>query len=271
MRSLVAVALLASLTAVNAGYDPQLGLHYAYVAGSAYCSQSQLETWSWAASGNVTDVSFVSYAYDETNNLAAWVGRTSDGSGLVSFRGTIPSSLKNWITDLEAGKQVPYDGCDGCKVHDGFYDGWKALSGQILQALQSIGGTGLPRVDVTGHSLGAAMAAIASYELGNRGYTVGDVYTYGQPRVGNPSFADALMARLPQNIRVTHWDDIVVHLPYQWMGYHHPALEIFYNEANTAYTVCNGSGEDDNCADQFDGASISDHLHYVGIPISELC
>jgi len=52
------------------------------------------------------------------------------------------------------------------------------------------------------------------------------------------------------------------------MGYWHVATEIFYSqETCCAYTVCNGSGEDPNCSDQFSSVlfwSISDHLDYFG-------
>ena len=49
------------------------------------------------------------------------------------------------------------------------------------------------KVFVTGHSLGAALAALCAAELGaNRnslGISIEGVYTYGQPRVGNANFA----------------------------------------------------------------------------------
>jgi len=44
---------------------------------------------------------------------------------------------------------------------------------------------------VTGHSLGGAVATLTAAELStNTNYNVADVYTYGEPRVGNKKFAD---------------------------------------------------------------------------------
>ena len=48
--------------------------------------------------------------------------------------------------------------------------------------------------------------------------------------------------------------------------------QVWYNEASSSYQVCDGSGEDPNCSDSLLlPDSISDHLTYLGIPISGLC
>lgn len=47
---------------------------------------------------------------------------------------------------------------------------------------------------------------------------------------------------------------------------------MWYNSDSSSYQVCDGSGEDKKCSDYltFD-TSISDHLHYINIPISGSC
>lgn len=50
------------------------------------------------------------------------------------------------------------------------------------------------------------------------------------------------------------------------MGFQHTALEIYQQETYTgldSLTICDGSGEDPNCADQNTGYSVSDHLDYL--------
>ena len=42
-----------------------------------------------------------------------------------------------------------------------------------------------------------------------------------------------------------------MHLPPKWVGYKHFGTEVFYNEDFTSYKVCDGSGEDETCADQY--------------------
>ena len=46
------------------------------------------------------------------------------------------------------------------------------------------------------------------------------------------------------------------------------AQEVFYNEANTQYIICEG-GEDSNCADQFGLQNMKpeNHLYYVNVHI----
>lgn len=188
---------------------------------------------------------------------------------MVAFRGTLPDSLRDWIDDLDAAASVPYDGCSDCEVHDGFRDSWIALKSQVLAALN---GLSPYVVHITGHSLGGAIAVMAAFELQVAGFSVGEVVTFGQPRVGNQAFADYFGRAFPGHFRATHWRDIVPHLPPELLYYRHARTEVFYNEANSGYQVCNGSGEDPNCSDQFDAPdSVDDHLQYLGIAISNLC
>ena len=51
--------------------------------------------------------------------------------------------------------------------------------------------------------------------------------------------------------RVTHWQDPVPHLPLRMMGFTHVSTEVFYNENSTEYRVCDGSGEDKSCSNNF--------------------
>ena len=51
-------------------------------------------------------------------------------------------------------------------------------------------------------------------------------------------------------MRITHYKDVVPHLPPKWTGYYHTATEIYLNtESGSSYIICNGSGEDSSCAD----------------------
>ena len=73
------------------------------------------------------------YMYDSTNNVAGYVGVDSSGGmcvcliaapfkctradAVVAFRGTLPDSLDNWITDLNFSKVTPAfpDSCPGAR------------------------------------------------------------------------------------------------------------------------------------------------------------
>lgn len=71
------------------------------------------------------------------------------------------------------------------------------------------------------------------------------------------------------HFRVVHHRDPVPHLPFTSWGYRHPSIEIFYDNKQTSFAVCDETGEDPSCSDQFwvlpDFAYISDHLHYLEV------
>lgn len=85
------------------------------------------------------------------------------------------------------------------------------------------------------------MAALCAWDLTHVEKVPVHVIDFGQPRVGNPAFASSFNS-LANEWRVTHWNDIVVHLPPEALGFHHTATEFFYNEANTSWKQCDGSG-----------------------------
>lgn len=49
---------------------------------------------------------------------------------------------------------------------------------------------------------------------------------------------------------MVHNRDIVAHLPPQ-VEYHHMANEIFFNKDMSSYKICDDSGEDHTCSNQF--------------------
>ena len=106
---------------------------------------------------------------------------------------------------------------------------------------------------MTGHSLGAAEAVLAMFDLGQMGFNIKPTYTFAGPRVGNSAFAGAFNQAFGNRVqRVTHYYDPVPHLPTTQMGYRHIAPEVFFEEHwSDGYTSCLSSGEDPKCADQF--------------------
>lgn len=277
MRSFTIVAALVAVLAVATGakaqYSANAALEMAYLSAAAYCTEAQILDWNCEACGELSNFNATIYVQNAALNVAAYVGHYIDdpSTAVVSFRGTIPTSLKDWIDDLYYAHVAEYPSCPGCTVHSGFFASYTALSEGVLNELARLNPS---TVHVTGHSLGAAEAALAAVDIIKAGFNVGQVITFGQPRVGNPTFATAYDQYLgpSYNYRVVHYADIVPHLPTIDMGFHHVATEVWYQEDNVQYQVCNGSGEDPNCSDSLDAPiSIEDHLHYMGIPISNLC
>lgn len=118
--------------------------------------------------------------------------------------------------------------------------------------------------------------------------TIGSALLRGTRRNGSSSSASASASGLKATydagsasgafggaaaFRVTHWQDIVPHVPPEVMGFEHSIEEVWYVEDSSTYTRCSTTnGEDAKCSDgQPTDLSIDDHLHYLGQPISNLC
>lgn len=106
---------------------------------------------------------------------------------IVAFRGT-EKKLKDWLTDARFIKQ---DSPTGGRIHSGFSDALELVYARIVGHLfgEKIL-TESKQLWVTGHSLGAALATLFSARLYfERKIRPTGIFTFGSPRVGNPSFA----------------------------------------------------------------------------------
>jgi len=171
--------------------------------------------------------------------------RTLDGRGtqlfvaanaesiVVAFRGT-ETRIEDWMTDAK----VTLTGGPLGMVHEGFAialgDVWPELA-QSLDDYQD-GGQG---IWITGHSLGAALATLATAKLLERARPVRALYTYGSPRCGDGSFArsfDALFRG--QTYRFVHDKDVVTRVPPRLgFGYRHVGQTCFLTEAGELRTT----------------------------------
>jgi len=137
-----------------------------------------------------------------------------------AFRGTEPSKLNDVLADLKVMQQTALA---GGKVHSGFKEEVDDLWMDILAELESNDQLKV-RKDVyfCGHSLGAAMATIAT----TRYSKTEELFTFGSPRVGGPKFI--------KNVTVPHMrfqnnNDIITRIPPAWLGYRHHGAMIYFN------------------------------------------
>ncbi|KAL3072380.1 hypothetical protein niasHT_034064 [Heterodera trifolii] len=130
---------------------------------------------------------------------------------------------------------------------------------------------------VTGHSLGGAMAAIASATIVDAKLISAQrlkLVTFGQPRTGNGEWATAMDKKVgPFNYRVVNNRDLVPHMPPLWFeGYRHHMTEVFYNNAKNKteeFVICADEAESDECAGKYWFYNVRDHLNYFGKSVSE--
>lgn len=195
------------------------------------------------------------------------------------------SSWKDWIPwplkrrDVVANvdttlKRTIEPKCRNCTVHSGFWTSWKNTRPYVVPHLNVLHQK-YPHyeLDLVGHSLGGAVAALASLELkGNlwRGRTT--VTTFGEPQIGNNGLRDYLDAVFNlqgegQDLgdarryrRVTHVDDPVPLLPLQEWGYESHAGEVYITKPELQPEVQDirlcYSDADENCIAGSDGDGV---------------
>jgi triacylglycerol lipase len=133
---------------------------------------------------------------------------------ILAFRGTEPTHAADWFSDIHFHHRELAPSVPGL-VHGGFADALELVVGEMRSAIADLAGSGSPRLFVTGHSMGGALAVLAAalLQLEDR-RSIAAVYTYGQPRVGDPTFSKAYDDVLGSvTFRYVNDFDIVPHLP----------------------------------------------------------
>ena len=133
---------------------------------------------------------------------------------VLAFRGTEVTSRKDIMTDAKAKRIVDIEG----RVHGGFRAAFESVKQKIEKGI--LGLDNIP-LYITGHSLGAALATVATQELENNPDIKGRIaacYTYGSPRVGNTQYDKNFKAPIYRMVNTT---DIVTIVPLLAMGYVH--------------------------------------------------
>jgi hypothetical protein len=274
MFSLVVSALAGVALAYDDNYSIDKSKRYVQFSGIAYCAdplvtQNNVDNWNCKMCSQFPNTTATTFYGGSVTDQIGYVAYDGDANEiLMVFAGTDPLSLRNWIDDIDFIK-TDYPYCDnGCQVHEGFYRTFNSVRDQAIQQLDAFAAQHpSASITVTGHSLGAALAALGTAELAHRGYKLTTPYTYGMPRVGDDLFQQWYKATTQGTFRVTHHKDPVPHLPLESMGFHHMPYEAFYNKKDFSDTkVCDFEGEDESCSNQYAvDANVMDHLDYMGL------
>jgi triacylglycerol lipase len=134
---------------------------------------------------------------------------------VLAFRGTEVTKKMDVEMDAKAFKVSVVEG----RVHRGFLEAYKSVEIQVLKGVKSLG-EDIP-LYITGHSLGAALATVATQYL-ERDNKLRDqiaaCYTFGSPRLGNWEYDRDFKSAI---YRVVNTTDIVTVVPLLAMGYIH--------------------------------------------------
>ncbi|MBF0400742.1 MAG: lipase family protein [Magnetococcales bacterium] len=154
-------------------------------------------------------------------NIQWLVGRDELDVWIV-FRGT--DEAADWADNLNISKTAAGQGY----VHKGFSD---ALDGVWWSVMDEIYAQETRHLHLVGHSLGGALAALAASRclFGPMDNNV-HLWTFGQPRCGDKTWADWMNERFGQRyVRVFNAGDIVPHLP-TVLRFRHAGSEVFFDE-----------------------------------------
>ncbi|OQS00692.1 lipase [Thraustotheca clavata] len=252
-------------------YNESNAIHFARLCSVSYCKHDHIEQWSCSPCSFITKPKHLHIIADAKEYFQGLVGYSNDRI-IVAFRGSM--DVKNWLDNLTFTKTQPWKNHPNVYVHQGFFWVYESIGKELITALNQVRKE-YPKAPIvmTGHSLGAAIAAIATIDLHEQyNISIEQLVTFGEPRVGTKGFVEYLLKTVPYLARITHWRDLVPHVPFRWLGYLHGAQEIWYSEDSSVYKLCDPhDGEDARCNNQFrTTASIADHLVYLNISMSHL-
>ncbi len=141
----------------------------------------------------------------------AVVARRADGTAIVAFAGTDPVEAADWVSDFDCY----LDPATG--VARGYQRAAAVVMGQLAAMLDPAA-----PLFVAGHSLGGALAVVASGQLAAGGIRPLAVHTFGMPRAGSAAFAARYDAALGScTYRLVHGDDMVPTVAPSFLGFRH--------------------------------------------------
>ncbi len=151
--------------------------------------------------------------YSPDTDTQAFLAK-SEEFAVLAFRGTEVTKRTDIRIDLQATKVSVLDG----RVHNGFRAAYDSIAKDVEKGV--LGLKGLP-LYVTGHSLGAALATVATQRMEHNPRIremIAACYTFGSPRVGNSHYDMEFKSPI---YRVVNTTDIVTVIPLLAMGYIH--------------------------------------------------
>ena len=198
----------------------------------------------------------VTVFYDANLDTYAELWAESDSkSVIIAFRGSKKGSELNLKSDLSFEKVPCTLGgfTSGCgRIHEGFLKSYMSLAPQIIQYYKSnfIGYT----IQLTGHSLGAAMATLAAFDMSyillNTSISLSN---FGSPSVGDLSFYAFFQAMIVKTNMIVYRfvhrqltdSELVIQLDpiatiADNVGYYHVVIPV-YLESSTSFSVAQGS------------------------------
>lgn len=148
---------------------------------------------------------------------------------IIVFRGS--DEIEDWGINVRV-YQNEFN--DNGKVHRGFRKAYLSVREELFCKLEN---NTLPAF-ITGHSLGAALAILATSEICEKAY-FNACYTFGSPRIGNPDFVNSIQTEAIY--RIVNNSDVITTIPIDFANiiYQHIGKAILIDENGKLYSDLN--------------------------------
>jgi hypothetical protein len=190
------------------GYDATTAVTMMEASFLAYGDEKLVKT--RAAASGFRDVEGNPGAKFYSNTSTQAFLMVKDDAIIVAFRGTENGNRADMRADLDVRRAK---GPLGADVHRGFNDALNEIFPELVADLKKLQAEGARPIYVTGHSLGGALATVATPALAGKGVPVAGTYTYGAPQVGWTDFAQKYdAAHGASTFRHSNQNDVVTQL-----------------------------------------------------------
>jgi len=188
-------------------FDKSIALEAGALVKQAYAQYERGDAWNLEGDYDELGRLFARPEWKVSTEAFGFVARNrTSGLVFVVYRGT--ESPEDWIADFSFPQIAHPPG----NAEKGFAALYAQTAASVGAAIPRAGGT--PRVIVTGHSLGAALAALAAADLAVSGVAAQTaMYSFAGPRVGDLNFAAGFNTRVPVAWRIVNTEDIVTTVP----------------------------------------------------------
>lgn len=152
--------------------------------------------------------------YSQETDTQAFLAQSSEDYAVLAFRGTETAKRQDVTIDVKALRVSVLEG----RIHAGFRVAYDSVAKDIEKSILKL--QNIP-LYVTGHSLGAALATVATQRLEHNPRTreiIAACYTFGSPRVGDTHYDMEFKSPI---YRIVNTADIVTIIPLLAMGYIH--------------------------------------------------
>lgn len=152
--------------------------------------------------------------YSKETDTQAFLAESNDGYAVLAFRGTEISKRQDLKIDAQAMRVSVLEG----RIHSGFRNAYESVAKEIERSVLKL--KDIP-LYITGHSLGGALATVATQRLEHHlkiREVIAACYTFGSPRVGDSHYDMEFKSPI---YRVVNTTDIVTVIPLLAMGYVH--------------------------------------------------